>query len=189
MENKAEMGEMALFLIGAVLSILLVSVLFFPFVTKFKVRTRARVRGMGHHDLVGLVGNALARAGFSVTQVELPPQHRPPHARTPETIYYDDVELRAAKGANCFHVRVTAPEEVEDPEALIELVLDGQTPAQRAAMTVLTGTPLAWCALTIDTALKRARLKPGWTERDDQAPALAPLTATKRLVVMMSPWH
>jgi hypothetical protein len=176
-EHKAEMG------------VLLLAVLFFPFVTHLKVRTLARVRGRDPDDVVGLVGRALARDGFSVTQVEASVQRRDVHVQSPDNPDFFDTELALSKGANAFRLRFVSPEGEAPRQVLVALTQDNLTDAQRAKMTVLTGTPLAWCALRIHTALTRAGLTPTWAESEGQAQSPTPLSALRKMVVALSPWH
>ena len=167
-----ELGEAALFLIGILLSALLLLLLFLPFVTRFRLPRFATITGLSADAVVAALRSALPRADMVV--VEVAPLE-------------GGQQVVARRPPNIFRLSVTA----DGDGARLAIEQDGLQAADLARLTVLTGTALGYASVKIHRILGAA----GGTLRWHQSPepegpgAARPVRGVRRIFVQLSPWH
>ncbi|MCA9548348.1 MAG: hypothetical protein KC613_28285 [Myxococcales bacterium] len=167
-----ELGEAALFLIGILLSALLLLLLFLPFVTRFRLPRFARISGLDADAVVAALRAGLPRADMVVVEVVAGEAGQTVVARRPPNIF-----------------RLSVHPDAEG--ARLTLAQDGLTDADLARLTVLTGTALGYASVKIHRLLGHAGATLRWHgSPEDQGPGAArPVRGIRRLFVQLSPWH
>lgn len=161
-------GELALFLIGAILSILLLGVLLLPSMMKFRVPFWVRIKGELETDesLLFLVEKRVEARGFMTLRVSA----KELSLTRDKATYYTIRLIEGGQGLSMFRV--------------------GDEVTHSSPLSVLSGAGIAWLVIICHETLKKSRLQPewGWDHTFTETRS-KPFGALLGQAILLNPWR
>ena len=157
-----QIGEAMLFILGIGLSIVLLFVLFIPFLSRFHIRTWVQVNRVIDDGFWQKFAYKMRRAGFEVTIQE-------------QSVI---LAKQVAQFELCLH-----------DDRWIQ-VTQKNFPLINQSLTIISGTGASWVTLELHKALDQAQYKPEWkNQQSDEDVHAFPMAAKQRWMITVSPWH
>lgn len=184
-------GELALFLIGAILSIILLSILLIPSLMKFHIPywVRVTIRAKGDEgsatdqgeeetpDLIALILPHLMKRGYQVIEQS------------------EDRVMISKDGATRYiisrHDLSTSSTDLGRPSALgLSMFRQGDEVEVSAPSSILAGAGIGWVVILSDEALRAHGLTLEWSwDQAFQSVKYRPVSSFTRQLILYNPWR
>ena len=164
-----QIGEMSLFLMGVVFSILLLCLLAIPFSIRFQVPCWMSHPSLSFDELCQKAIPYFRKKGYQV--------HR------------QDTGLSLRSNSSIYQLSYQPPSSTQD--AVIHITQQGLDLSSNPHLSVLSGTGIAHIALDLDTLFNSSNSAHcRWGFNPQFTPSLTtPFSSFKRSAIQLSPWH
>jgi hypothetical protein len=177
--NVVDIGEMGLFLIGVIASLILLFTLLLPTLSRVRVPGWLWVGGISQEDLMSYLSAVLPRDGYELREVGA--RHL--------TFLSDSVTYT-------LHVEPIPSDEPSDDLLCVRLESDGVDLSRAEPLNILSSAGVGWLTLRLHHHLQRLSARRGeplslsWSFSQARSEALErPLTRSARYVVTIAPWR
>ena len=184
-------GEIALFLIGALLSLILLAILLLPSLMKFFIPHWVRVTLPKNLDDQGEGGSeSREREEVDLIELVLPQLNR----RGYRIVERSESHVMISKDGATRYIITLHDAKREETEHEMSVALSmfrqGDEVEASAPSSVLAGAGIGWVVIVCDEALRARRLKPEWAwDQSFQATKDHPVSALTRQLILYNPWR